>query len=132
VKPFDGPLRVVKPVRESLANSRKRVLRGVGAPRGAKPAPAAAPVPAPPAPRPAPAPAPARRAPWSLQGESVTTSQQSTERRGEPTSGGCRPHSPWECRHSAFVEIEPDPRRIAGPAALCERFASDLDEIPLA
>ena len=35
-KPFNGTLRVVKPVRESLANSRKRVLRGVGATRPAK------------------------------------------------------------------------------------------------
>jgi len=36
VKPFDGTLRVTKPVRKSLANSRKRVLRGVGATRPAK------------------------------------------------------------------------------------------------
>ena len=32
VKPFDGTLRVSKPVRKSLANSRKRVLRLVGCP----------------------------------------------------------------------------------------------------
>ena len=36
LKPFDGTLRVTKPVRKSLANSRKRVLRGVGVTRPAK------------------------------------------------------------------------------------------------
>ena len=36
LKPFVGTLRVIKPVRESLANSRKRVLRGVGVTRPAK------------------------------------------------------------------------------------------------
>jgi hypothetical protein len=35
-KPFIGTLQVVKPVRERVANSRKRVLRGVGATRPAK------------------------------------------------------------------------------------------------
>ena len=36
LKPFVGTLRVIKPVRKSLANSRKRVLRGVGVTRPAK------------------------------------------------------------------------------------------------
>jgi len=32
VKPFDGTLRVINPVRQSRASSRKRVLRGDGRP----------------------------------------------------------------------------------------------------
>ena len=35
-KPFVGTLRVINPVRQSLASSRKRVLRGVGVTRTAK------------------------------------------------------------------------------------------------
>jgi len=35
-KPFIGTMRVTKPVRQSLASSRKRVLRGVGVTRPAK------------------------------------------------------------------------------------------------
>jgi hypothetical protein len=36
LKPFSGTLRVSKPVRKSLANNRKRVLRGAGVTRPAK------------------------------------------------------------------------------------------------